>query len=314
MNFYLAVTDNNWFKFLSERSPDEINFWQPGGNTPFKALDPGAPFLFKLHSPLNYIVGGGFFVRHSFLPLTLAWDAFGEKNGTPDYLTFRTAILKYRSRKGKIELDPVIGCIILGSPFFFPEPDWIDVSDFWPKSGIVQGKTFHTEEELGYRIWAQVSERMNRQNVALNQLNYDPTLLAIKERYGDPYLTRPRLGQGAFRVLVTEAYERRCAVTGEKTLPVLNASHIKPYSQDGPHEVRNGLLLREDLHTLFDRGYLTITEDHHVEVSSRIKEDYGNGRDYYAMHGRKLLILPGATIDQPAQEYLRWHNEHVYAS
>ena len=40
------------------------------------------------------------------------------------------------------------------------------------------------------------------------------------------------------------------AITGEKTLPVLNAAHIKPYAEEGPHEVRNGLLLREDLHTL----------------------------------------------------------------
>jgi putative restriction endonuclease len=147
-----------------------------------------------------------------------------------------------------------------------------------------------------------------------SELNHEPTIVAVKERYGDPYLTRPRLGQGAFRVLVTEAYERRCAVTGEKTLPVLYAAHIKSYGQNGPHEVRNGLLLREDLHILFDRGYLTVTEDHHVEVSNWIKEDYGNEREYYAMHGKKLLILPGREEDRPAQEYLRWHNENVYAS
>jgi putative restriction endonuclease len=313
MNFYLAVTDNDWFKFLSNLRPDEINFWQPGGNTTFKAIDPGAPFLFKLHHPYNYIAGGGFFVRHSFLPLTLAWDAFGEKNGTPDYQTLRTKILKYRAQKGVPELDPKIGCIILANPFFFPESDWIDVSPFWSKN-LTQGKTYHTEAELGARIWDQVSDRIQRQTALQNEPERQPNLAPVRERYGDPYLTRPRLGQGAFRVLVTEAYERRCAITGEKTLPVLNASHIKPYSQNGPHEVRNGLLLREDLHTLFDRGYLTITEDLHVEVSRRIKEDFGNGRDYYAMHGRQLLILPGNEADHPAQEYLRWHNEHVYAS
>jgi len=93
---------------------------------------------------------------------------------------------------------------------------------------------------------------------------------------------------------------------------VLNASHIKPYSQNGPHEVRNGLLLREDLHTLFDRGYLTVTKDYRVEVSRRIKEDYGNGRDYYAMHGRRLVVLPENTMDLPGAEYLEWHNERVY--
>ncbi|NLY75372.1 MAG: HNH endonuclease [Firmicutes bacterium] len=311
MKFYLAVTDNQWFHFLSNLHPDEINFWQPGGKTGFKAIEPGAPFLFKLHSPYNYIVGGGFFVRHTFLPISLAWDAFGEKNGTPDYQTLRTAIQKYRSKEGKNEIDPIIGCIILSEPFFFPEEDWIDVSTFWPKN-LTQGKTFDTQDELGRNIWDQVKERINRQNVTLNESYREPTAVAVSDRYGDPYLTRPRLGQGAFRVLVTDAYQRRCAITGEKTLPVLNASHIKPYSQNGPHEVRNGLLLREDLHTLFDRGYLTVTKDYRVEVSRRIKEDYGNGRDYYAMHGRRLVVLPENTMDLPGVEYLEWHNERVY--
>lgn len=235
-----------------------------------------------------------------------------KKNGTPDYPTLRTAIQKYRSKEGRIELDPIIGCIILSDPFFFPEQDWIDVSGFWPKN-LTQGKTFDTEDELGRNIWDRVSQRITRQNVIQNEPNLDLTAGAVKERYGDPYLTRPRLGQGAFRVLVTDAYQRRCAITGEKTLPVLNASHIKPYSQNGPHEVRNGLLLREDLHTLFDRGYLTVTKDYRVEVSKRIKEDYGNGRDYYAMHGRRLMVLPENAMDLPGVDYLEWHNERVYA-
>lgn len=68
-------------------------------------------------------------------------------------------------------------------------------------------------------------------------------------RYGEGYLTHPRLGRGTFQVLVIEAYQRRCAITGEKTLPFLNAAHIKLYSENVPHEVKNGLLLREDLHT-----------------------------------------------------------------
>ncbi len=90
----------------------------------------------------------------------------------------------------------------------------------------------------------------------------------------------------------TEAYHRRCAITGEKTLPVLNASHIKPYSKEGPHIASNGLLLRQDIHTLFDRGYITINKDHVVEVSKRIKADYGNGKEYYAYHGKPLSNIP----------------------
>lgn len=66
-----------------------------------------------------------------------------------------------------------------------------------------------------------------------------------------PQIVRPRLGQGAFRIVVTDTYERRCAVTGERTLPVLEAAHIKSYADGGAHDITNGLLLRSDLHTLF---------------------------------------------------------------
>ena len=307
MKFYVGVTDNKWFEYLAQLQPDEVNFWQPGGNISFKAIPQYAPFLFKLHSPNNYIVGGGFFVRHSFLPLSLAWDSFQQKNGAPDDMTFRNSILKYRARKDRTkEIDPVIGCIILTAPFFLPEGDWIPIPSNWSAS-IVQGKTYSTEEQIGADLWAEVQARIEGIS-AENKATYS----VAKERYGREYFTRPRLGQGAFRVLVTEAYSRRCAITGERTLPVLNASHIKPYSQEGPHIISNGLLLREDLHTLFDRGYMTVTEDYRVEVSKRIKEDYGNGREYYEMHGNNLVVLPGNKLELPSKEYIQWHNNNVY--
>jgi putative restriction endonuclease len=92
----------------------------------------------------------------------------------------------------------------------------------------------------------------------------------------------------------------------------LEAAHIKPFVETGPHLVSNGLLLRSDLHTLLDRGYVTVTEDFKVEVSGRIKEEFENGREYYAYHGKPLIELPGSTDELPSKEFLRWHNEHVF--
>ena len=81
MKIWVGVTDKDWFQFLNRINPDEVNFWQPSGSRVFRALQPGEPFLFKLHSPDNFVVGGGHFVRYSALPASLAWDAFGLKNG-----------------------------------------------------------------------------------------------------------------------------------------------------------------------------------------------------------------------------------------
>jgi putative restriction endonuclease len=311
MNFYIGVTDNNWFRFLAERRPEEVNFWRPRATKAFRAVASGEPFLFKTHRPRSYIVGGGFFVRQSFLPLSIVWDTFGQKNGAASFDELFVQIAKYRGRDCGHELDPVIGCIILTSPFFFPEHDWIPEPEDWSPN-LVQGKSYDTKGRIGASIWAQVQARLGRYTQPVIE---DKPLDILEEgaRYGAEQVICPRLGQGGFRVLVTEVYNRRCAVTGERTLPVLQAAHIKPYSRSGPHNIRNGLLLRSDLHILFDRGYLTVTPENRVEVSGRIREEYENGKEYYGLQGRKLM-LPARTHQHPSREFLEWHNQNVFSS
>jgi len=315
MKLYVGVTDNHWFDYLAglQPPPDEINFWQPGGRARFGAIEPAEPFLFKLHSPLNYIVGGGAFVKHTFLPLSLAWEAFREKNGAADETTFRAQILRYRGEPDIPGADPTIGCIVLAAPFFFDQNDWIPVPGDW-HSNIVQGKSYDMTQGAGAKLWGQVLLRLQQQQV----ISLEPTLPATPVpadavRFG-AYVTHKRLGQGAFRAMVTDAYQRRCAITGERTLPVLQAAHIKPSHRSGPNATSNGLLLRADLHILFDQGLLTVTPDLRVEVSNRIKEEYENGRDYYALRGHQLKILPAREADRPSPEFISWHNEHVYAA
>lgn len=58
--------------------------------------------------------------------------------------------------------------------------------------------------------------------------------------------------------------------------------------------------------------YLTIDKNLTVEVSHRIKEDFGNGQEYYAYHGSRLIVLPQTGEQLPNQQYLEWHNENVY--
>jgi putative restriction endonuclease len=122
---------------------------------------------------------------------------------------------------------------------------------------------------------------------------------------------RPRLGQGAFRVAVTDAYGRACTVTGEHSLPALEAAHIRPFADDGPHTVSNGLLLRADLHRLFEQGYMTVGPDAKVLVSSRLRADYNNGHTYYPFAGREIS-LPHAMHERPDRELLGWHRDSVF--
>ena len=304
MKIWIGVTDEDWFARLSLIKPDEVNFWQPSGSRSFNVLQSGEPFLFKLHSPKNFIVGGGYFVRYSALPASLAWEAFGEKNGVMSFGDLRSRIRRYRRKDDAV--DPVIGCNVLAEPFFLPQQAWIPVPQSWAPN-IVQGKSYDSDSAEGQALWKSVQLALTAMN------NYGVPSVAEenldRNRFGAEYLTRGRLGQGAFRVLVIDAYERRCAVTGEKTLPVLEAAHIKPYAENGPHRVSNGILLRSDLHKLFDLGYVTVTPDLRLRVSPRLKADWQNGREYYVHDGKALRFHPTDQASRPSTEFLTWHNE-----
>jgi putative restriction endonuclease len=89
-------------------------------------------------------------------------------------------------------------------------------------------------------------------------------------------------------VRVLDAYGRACTVTTEHSLPVLDAVHIRPYATGGPHEITNGLVLRSDLHRLFDSGYVTIDTESRFVVGRRLKNDFENGKTYYARRVPRL--------------------------
>jgi putative restriction endonuclease len=307
---YIGVTDYHWFSLLKDVAElEEVNFWQPSGNQVFKALKPGELFLFKLHYPWNKIVGGGFFAYSTLLPISLAWESFGIKNGANSLWEMRQRVGKLRHQKENPLIDYRIGCILLEQPFFLSENEWIPAPPDW-KSNIVQGKRYDLSVEPGHTLWKQLHVNTLVTEI-LREVHVISGVQEEQARYGKPVTTLPRLGQGSFRVMVTDIYERRCAVTYEKTLPALDAAHIKPYSESGEHTVSNGILLRRDLHALFDKGYVTITPSMKFEVSRKIKEEYENGRDYYRMQGSPLW-LPSNPANRPSSEYIKWHNDNKY--
>jgi putative restriction endonuclease len=303
---YVAVTDRDWFRFLRGRPDlDEVNFWQPGGTRQFRVLSVGEPFLFKLHYPDHAIVGGGYFRHASLVPTSLAWEAFAEKNGALSLDEMRRRIERYRRVSADPHEDYTVGCIILQDSFFFPESDWIPPpTDF--HRNTQQGKSYDLTAGEGRELWATVRARL-RLRPSPDPVGGEPG----QPVYGDPVLVRPRLGQGTFRVLITDTYRRRCAVTGERTLPVLEAAHIRPVAGGGDHRLDNGLLLRSDVHTLFDRGYLTVSPELRVLVSRRLQTDFHNG-EHYRQFAEHTIWVPDNPEIWPRQEFLEWHRDTVF--
>ncbi|MEA2462708.1 MAG: putative restriction endonuclease [Acidobacteriota bacterium] len=312
MGAYVALTHRAWFDFLASREAvDEVNFWMPTPwNGRFGVLRRGEPLLFKLHAPYKMIAGGGFFEHYTNLPISLAWDAFREKNGAASLAEVRRSISPFRSDDPRSLVDFVIGCILLVEPFFWPEELWIPAPEDWA-SGIQRGKRYDFSTPVGSRLWSQVQERL--QGTAIGpavDVDARPRV-TVPGGYGDPTLVPHRLGQGTFRVIVTDAYQRQCAVTRERALPALDAAHIRPFSEVATHHVQNGLLLRSDVHRLFDAGYITVTPEHRVEASSRMRDDFNDGENYMRLHGSEIL-LPANLDLQPDPVALRWHNDHCF--
>jgi putative restriction endonuclease len=110
-----------------------------------------------------------------------------------------------------------------------------------------------------------------------------------------------------------DAYGRRCAITGERTEPVLQAAHVQPYLGPRSNHVQNGILMAQEVHTLFDEGLISITPDYKVRVSGRIREKWSNGRRFYDCDG-KQLSLPGDASLQPSKAALEWHSKNRFVA
>lgn len=308
---FIGNTDYDWFRYLRAKGPvDEVNFWQPSGRNRFGAIPPGAPFFFRLKSPHNAIGGFGFYSRFEPAPAWYAWDSFGDLNGAADLEQMVARIRKYRSRESLADSSRpdgfIVGCIMISEPVFFADGDWVREPAGWQQN-IVKGKRIDLLHGEGQRIF---SECLQRSQVAARE----PVTMAIAldaARRGEPVLIEPRLGQGTFRLALVSVYGGACAVTHEHSLPVLDAVHIKPFATGGLHSLSNGLLLRADVHRLYDKGYVTVTGDCDFKVSERLMDDYHNGREYLRFDGTSIAV-PRAPTEQPSRELLDWHAHEVF--
>jgi putative restriction endonuclease len=141
--------------------------------------------------------------------------------------------------------DYEVGCIMISQPVFFARDDWVADHADWHRR-IQSGETIDVARGDGQRVLAECLERTAR-------LRQEAEPLADElRRYGAPQTVQPRLGQGTFRIAVTSAYGA-CAVSGEHSLPALEAAHVRPYADGGAHALPNGLLLRADIHRLVRR-------------------------------------------------------------
>jgi hypothetical protein len=130
--------------------------------------------------------------------------------------------------------------------------------------------------------------------------HFDPNNIEDARRFTLAVIHR-RQGQQRFRQKLITAYGGKCAISGCDVEPLLDAAHIVPYRGPETNKVQNGLLLRTDLHTLFDLGLLTIDPSTFaVKMAASITQP-----DYVGLSGSRLR-LPADPNERPSEEALRW--------
>lgn len=289
--FAISPTDINWFQNLREKGLNiDVNFWTP---TPWNVSKPrsGDKLYFMLKSPIRKIGGYGHFVKYENQTPTEAWNQFGLRNGCANYEEFVSKLAHYKALNSKDDSGPSqIGCIVLTDVNFFDDDEFLDVDDFgvsFPRQ-VVKIKYFEQNDPFGN---SSVS-------LPTTDIGFD-LVKEEREEYRSSSLQNQRKGQGKFRSAVSRAYSDRCCISMESTPELLEAAHIQPYRNVSSNHVQNGLLLRVDLHKLYDSGLLYVDEQYKIHVSPIVKSE-----SYRQFHGRRIS-LPEDLLNYPSKQALK---------
>jgi putative restriction endonuclease len=288
--FAISPTDIEWFKFLrTEGLNSEINFWTP---TPWNVsrLASGDKLYFMLKSPIRKIGGYGQFVEYKNMSVNDAWNKYGFKNGCTSKQELIERLDKYKASNSSDErsvTDSEIGCIVLTNAVYYDDDKFLDLDNYEIDFSrfIVKIKYYNANDPL--EIATQST---------LKEFELLPTTI---EKLKKSRLVTERKGQGNFRAIITTAYSNKCCITSETTPELLEAAHIQPYFDENSNHVKNGLLLRVDLHKLYDNGLLYIDESFKIYISPEVKSEF-----YRKLNGTTIR-LPENNNLHPSKEALK---------
>lgn len=144
-----------------------------------------------------------------------------------------------------------------------------------------------------------------------DKIKFEPASLAPFRR---SLLTSRKARDASFARQVKAAYGGCCAISGLMLRngggrPEVEAAHIRPVARNGPDTVRNGLALSGTLHWMFDRGLISVAEDHSILIShNKVPPEVVNR----LVRPEQKLLSPQNPRHVPHPDYLRFHREHIF--
>jgi putative restriction endonuclease len=293
---------------------EEFVLWRPASDSGYIApVGPGEPVIltsrFDGRPDYRTAIGGGVFSGRSRMTLSELWEWFGQASGARSIQELRATFKFMIGQEISSADDPEVDTLLLYHARFFRDEEVVELAVNETQFILHQGRYV----QLG---GLPPTDTFVRSVLTYFQPRSDPEAdevaqIVLGTIRAAARTVVPRLGQGAFRAMVSDAYAHQCALTGYRVRPVLEAAHIKSYSSGGEHRLDNGLLLRSDVHTLFDRGFISFAEGGRLLVSPQLRERFGNGDWYYERAGMELA-KPRRAVDAPNEDYLAWHRQSVF--
>lgn len=290
MTAVYASTTRAWFDVLAHLRPERVAFWQPTPARPSR-IELGERWYFKeLGSP--QILGFG---EYAGWERSTVVGLFGDYRLATGSATEADLLAAFRAFGPEFELNSEIGNVILEKFTQFEPPvalSSVGLDDLTVRFVYIEDDDPIADYVGGLRKGAPATSFTLRDPEAAKRA-------ARKHKV--------RVGQGAFRRLLLGTYGKVCAFTGPQLEETLQAAHIQPYVDAESNHVRNGLLLRADMHVLFDLGLLTLDPDLRIQVSSKLK-----GRDHVveSLHGTKV-VLKSSTVE-PSPAAIDFHRQQVF--
>lgn len=293
--FAISPTDKNWFDFLKSAELNSyVNFWTP---TPWniKKLKKGNRLYFMLKSPIRKIGGFGEFVEYKNMMTADAWKEFGYRNGRTSRIEFIDSIQNYIDKNsdkfGGKAINAAtyeIGCIVLNNCEFWDEPQFLKPENF----------------NVDFATQVVTIKYFDEFDPFTKVIDEDDDFKIVSETRNDKLgLIKIRDGQSKFKGKILRAYNNKCCVTGETIPELLEAAHIQEYRNKESNHVQNGLLLRVDIHRLYDNRLIFIDKNYVVHISNLI-----TSTEYRQYNGR-VINLPSALSDYPSKGALEMRKD-----
>lgn len=272
---------------------------QHAGNSGYEDL-PSERYSWDSTVPNHGRVGVGDLIaiwdRHTLLGASVI-DRIVEGSGSKD--VFRCPACGRSKIKTRSTRRPLYRCHECSAEFDVPLSRQIDVDTYRSEHGAawvdlegrVDGPTLRG---ICQRPKSQLSMRPldTERFLALLEDVDEARALIVSERAAQlrgghrTRTVRARIGQPAFRTELIRRFGPVCAFSGAAPLDALEAAHLYRFADSGEHDAEGGLLVRRDLHRLFDLGHLTVDTDDRIHLSAMLRES----PQYVWLDGRPLQV------------------------